>query len=226
MRDRTEQVKPKIFNDFLAMKATDSLFTSASVKASSGGCGAGSGPISSTSNLGSDQRKGTFLMLKRLFSMNFIEANATSTFRSIISSYQGDLILISIQCPNLDFNKPEHRWSMLQKSLIKAMEDLLSSKGKVSEVVNPTWEYLQETTLNKKKCKRQLGSKSFVLKELYLRFKDVDDNLKRVEFSSKKLIDLGFEFKYSLEDMFRGAVKTCREKGLLPLSNEKKVSIN
>ncbi|KAK6256773.1 hypothetical protein QUC31_000232 [Theobroma cacao] len=56
-------------------------------------------------------------------------------------------------------------------------------------------------------------------------FKDVDESLKSVEFSSKKLTDLGFEFKCSLEDVFTGAVETCREKGLLPLSNEKKIDI-
>lgn len=33
---------------------------------------------------------------------------------------------------------------------------------------------------------------------------------------------MGFEFKYGLEDMFTGAVDTCRAKGLLPLNNEKK----
>ena len=27
---------------------------------------------------------------------------------------------------------------------------------------------------------------------------------------------MGFQFKYSLEDMFTGAVETCREKGLIP----------
>ncbi|XP_021284230.1 LOW QUALITY PROTEIN: dihydroflavonol 4-reductase-like [Herrania umbratica] len=57
-------------------------------------------------------------------------------------------------------------------------------------------------------------------------FKDVDESPKSVEFSSKKLTDLGFEFKFSWEDMFTGAVETCREKGLLPLSNEKKIDIN
>lgn len=41
-----------------------------------------------------------------------------------------------------------------------------------------------------------------------------------MSFSSKKLQGMGFKFKYSLEDMFRGAVDTCREKGLLPYSNE------
>ncbi|MQM03511.1 hypothetical protein Taro_036291 [Colocasia esculenta] len=37
-----------------------------------------------------------------------------------------------------------------------------------------------------------------------------------ISFSSKKLLDMGFQFKYSLEDMFDGAIQSCREKGLLP----------
>ncbi|KAE8729032.1 Bifunctional dihydroflavonol 4-reductase/flavanone 4-reductase [Hibiscus syriacus] len=48
------------------------------------------------------------------------------------------------------------------------------------------------------------------------KFKDADENLGNVNFSSKKLQDLGFQFKYSLEDMFVGAVETCRAKGLIP----------
>ncbi|XP_058751235.1 phosphoglycerate kinase, cytosolic-like [Vicia villosa] len=62
---------------------------------------------------------------------HFIATNATSTFRSIVSSYPGELVLVSIQCPNPDFNKPEHRWRMLQRSLIEAVVDLLASGGKV-----------------------------------------------------------------------------------------------
>ncbi|KAK8533573.1 hypothetical protein V6N13_064211 [Hibiscus sabdariffa] len=61
----------------------------------------------------------------------FIGTNATSTFRSIVSSYPGELVLVSIQCPNPDFNKPGNRWSMLQRSLIEAVADLLANKGKV-----------------------------------------------------------------------------------------------
>ncbi|KAL1153397.1 hypothetical protein V6Z11_A09G174000 [Gossypium hirsutum] len=61
----------------------------------------------------------------------FIGSNATTTFRSIVSSYPGELVLVSVQCPNPDFNKPENRWSMLQRSLIEAVADLLASKGKV-----------------------------------------------------------------------------------------------
>ncbi|CAK7346341.1 unnamed protein product [Dovyalis caffra] len=56
---------------------------------------------------------------------------------------------------------------------------------------------------------------------MVIRLKDIDEDLARVVFTSKKLTDLGFEFKYSLEDMFVGALETCREKGLIPLSHEK-----
>lgn len=48
------------------------------------------------------------------------------------------------------------------------------------------------------------------------RFKNIEKNLDLVSFSSKKLIDMGFKFKYSLEDMYVGAIDTCQEKGLLP----------
>lgn len=51
-------------------------------------------------------------------------------------------------------------------------------------------------------------------------FKGIDENLPNVRFSSDKLRGMGFEFKYSLEDMYRGAIDTCREKGLLPYSSE------
>lgn len=39
-----------------------------------------------------------------------------------------------------------------------------------------------------------------------------------ISFSSQKLMDMGFTFKYNLEDMIKGAIETCREKGLLPES--------
>lgn len=47
------------------------------------------------------------------------------------------------------------------------------------------------------------------------------DCLKEVEgysypdFSSKKLLDIGFEYKYGLEDMYDGAIQCCKEKGFL-----------
>ncbi|KAK6147026.1 hypothetical protein DH2020_017938 [Rehmannia glutinosa] len=66
-----------------------------------------------------------------IHNVHFITTNATSTFRSIVSSYPGQLVLVSIQCPNPDFNKPEYRWRMLQKSLVEAIADMLMFGGKV-----------------------------------------------------------------------------------------------
>ncbi|XP_062117295.1 uncharacterized protein LOC133831128 isoform X2 [Humulus lupulus] len=62
---------------------------------------------------------------------HFIATNATSAFRSIVSSYPGELVLVSIQCPNPDFNNPEHRWRMVQRSLVEAIVELLVPNGKV-----------------------------------------------------------------------------------------------
>ncbi|XP_054798086.1 bifunctional dihydroflavonol 4-reductase/flavanone 4-reductase-like isoform X2 [Prosopis cineraria] len=57
-----------------------------------------------------------------------------------------------------------------------------------------------------------------------IKFENIPDDLEIVHFSSKKIKDLGFQFKYSLEDMFTGAVDACREKGLLPKSTETRVN--
>ncbi|KAG6397367.1 hypothetical protein SASPL_143534 [Salvia splendens] len=51
-------------------------------------------------------------------------------------------------------------------------------------------------------------------------FEGIDKNIPVVSFSSKKLEGMGFSFKYTLEEMFRGAIDSCREKGLLPLSTQ------
>ncbi|KAL0332903.1 UNVERIFIED_CONTAM: Dihydroflavonol 4-reductase [Sesamum calycinum] len=51
-------------------------------------------------------------------------------------------------------------------------------------------------------------------------FEGIDKDIPVVSFSSKKLMEMGFMFKYTLEDMFREAIETCREKGLLPYSTQ------
>nr|BAB20075.1 dihydroflavonol 4-reductase [Torenia hybrid cultivar] len=50
-------------------------------------------------------------------------------------------------------------------------------------------------------------------------FEGIDKDIPVVRFSSKKLMGMGFTFKYTLEDMFREAIETCRDKGLLPYSS-------
>ncbi|KAJ8763697.1 hypothetical protein K2173_003169 [Erythroxylum novogranatense] len=56
------------------------------------------------------------------------------------------------------------------------------------------------------------------------KFEGVKGELEMISFSSKKLIDMGFRFKYSLKDMYTGAVDTCLAKRLLHLPNEKSVA--
>ncbi|CAN1308175.1 Vestitone reductase [Linum perenne] len=38
---------------------------------------------------------------------------------------------------------------------------------------------------------------------------------KEPRYSSKKLMDVGFEYKYGLEDIFNGAIQSCRENGYM-----------
>ncbi|XP_078159142.1 dihydroflavonol 4-reductase-like [Carex rostrata] len=49
-------------------------------------------------------------------------------------------------------------------------------------------------------------------------FKWKEEDLPVVHFSSKKLLDMGFKFKYTIEEMFDQAIQTCREMKLIPLS--------
>lgn len=51
---------------------------------------------------------------------------------------------------------------------------------------------------------------------LLRRIEGIDEVKDVIKLSSKKLLDLGFEFRYSLDDMYDGVFKSCREKGLLP----------
>nr|GEX37390.1 dihydroflavonol 4-reductase [Tanacetum cinerariifolium] len=59
------------------------------------------------------------------------------------------------------------------------------------------------------------------------KFEGIDDEIPTVSFSSKKLTGMGFKFKYDLEEMFGGAIQSCKERGLLPYStNETKEGLN
>uniref|UniRef100_A0A1D1YQ36 Flavanone 4-reductase n=1 Tax=Anthurium amnicola TaxID=1678845 RepID=A0A1D1YQ36_9ARAE len=53
-------------------------------------------------------------------------------------------------------------------------------------------------------------------------FEGIDGEVKPVHLSSKKLKDLGFEYKHTVEDMFDGAINSCKERNLIPL-NEKNI---
>ncbi|KAF3339977.1 dihydroflavonol-4-reductase-like protein [Carex littledalei] len=52
------------------------------------------------------------------------------------------------------------------------------------------------------------------------KFKWNEEDLPTVQFSSKKLLDMGFKFKYTMEEMFDQAIQKCREMKLIPLSTK------
>ncbi|KAF7826004.1 vestitone reductase-like [Senna tora] len=47
------------------------------------------------------------------------------------------------------------------------------------------------------------------------KLEEMQGHLKLPMFSSKKLIEAGFEFKYGLEEMFVDAIQSCKQKGFL-----------
>ncbi|KAA8537596.1 hypothetical protein F0562_027204 [Nyssa sinensis] len=67
------------------------------------------------------------------------------------------------------------------------------------------------------------------LSQKYPEFEGVDESLKAIPCSSKKLLDLGFKFKYSpdeynVSDLFGEAIESCKEKGLMPLHSRSQAS--
>ncbi|KAH7651114.1 bifunctional dihydroflavonol 4-reductase/flavanone 4-reductase protein [Dioscorea alata] len=54
-------------------------------------------------------------------------------------------------------------------------------------------------------------------------FKGIDENIGIVHFSSKKIMDLGFKFKYTMEQMFVDGIQICREKKFIPLQTVKEI---
>ncbi|CAH8391187.1 unnamed protein product [Eruca vesicaria subsp. sativa] len=54
-------------------------------------------------------------------------------------------------------------------------------------------------------------------KTIWNSLEGVDENLKSIVFSSKKLTHIGFN-KYNLEEMLVELIETCCQKGFLPVS--------
>ncbi|KAJ3695291.1 hypothetical protein LUZ60_000668 [Juncus effusus] len=57
------------------------------------------------------------------------------------------------------------------------------------------------------------------------KFEGMEENLPIVSFSSKKLLESGFKFQHTLEEMFEAAVRTCRENNLIPLQTEEEPKV-
>uniref|UniRef100_A0A9I9CNK1 tRNA (guanine(46)-N(7))-methyltransferase n=1 Tax=Cucumis melo TaxID=3656 RepID=A0A9I9CNK1_CUCME len=63
--------------------------------------------------------------------VHFMFANATISFKQIISSYPGPLLLVSILCPDPHFKKRHHKRRVLQKPLVESIVDSLMPGGQV-----------------------------------------------------------------------------------------------
>ncbi|KAF8025947.1 hypothetical protein BT93_F2700 [Corymbia citriodora subsp. variegata] len=65
-----------------------------------------------------------------LKNIHFLFANATVSFKHIISTYPGPLVLVSILCPDPHFKKKYHKRRVVQKPLVDSILDSLAPGGK------------------------------------------------------------------------------------------------
>ncbi|KAL6981541.1 tRNA (guanine(46)-N(7))-methyltransferase [Sarracenia purpurea var. burkii] len=66
-----------------------------------------------------------------LSNIHFVFANATVSFKQIVSTYPGPLMLVSILCPDPHFKKKYHKRRVVQEPLVKSMVDSLTPGGKI-----------------------------------------------------------------------------------------------
>ncbi|XP_028126271.1 uncharacterized protein LOC114323010 [Camellia sinensis] len=64
-----------------------------------------------------------------LRNIHFMFANATVSFKQLISTYPGPLMLVSILCPDPHFKKKYHKRRVLQKPLVESIVDSLMPRG-------------------------------------------------------------------------------------------------
>lgn len=66
-----------------------------------------------------------------LKNIHFLFANATVSFKNIISTYPGPFVLVSILCPDPHFKKKHQKRRVVQKPLVDSILDSLVPGGKV-----------------------------------------------------------------------------------------------
>ncbi|KAI3495603.1 hypothetical protein L1887_37948 [Cichorium endivia] len=66
-----------------------------------------------------------------LSNIHFVFANATISFKQLISTYPGPLMLVSILCPDPHFKKRHHKRRIVQQPLVEAITDGLMPGGQV-----------------------------------------------------------------------------------------------
>ncbi|KAL5704685.1 alcohol dehydrogenase (NADP(+)) [Ranunculus cassubicifolius] len=111
----------------------------------------------------------------------------------------------------------ESHYSILKQIQLVHLEDLCNAHLYLYEHPEAKGRYIcssHDTTITDVAT---LLHEKFPEYDVPTKFKGMDEKLNAVKFSSKKLTDLGFSYKYTKEDMFVEAVASCQEKGLLPL---------
>ncbi|KAL2478446.1 tRNA (guanine-N-7) methyltransferase [Forsythia ovata] len=63
--------------------------------------------------------------------IHFVFANATISFKQLISTYPGPLMFVSILCPDPHFKKKHHKRRVVQKPLVESVVDSLMPDGQV-----------------------------------------------------------------------------------------------
>ncbi|GFY90421.1 tRNA (guanine-N-7) methyltransferase [Actinidia rufa] len=66
-----------------------------------------------------------------LNNIHFIFANATVSFKQLVSTYPGPLTLVSILCPDPHFKKKYHKRRVVQQPLVESIVDSLIPGGRV-----------------------------------------------------------------------------------------------
>ncbi|XP_044499673.1 tRNA (guanine-N(7)-)-methyltransferase-like [Mangifera indica] len=66
-----------------------------------------------------------------LSNIHFMFANATVSFKQLVSAYPGPLMLVSVLCPDPHFKKRHHKRRVVQKTLVDSIVNHLMPGGKV-----------------------------------------------------------------------------------------------
>ncbi|CAA0842509.1 tRNA (guanine-N-7) methyltransferase [Striga hermonthica] len=66
-----------------------------------------------------------------LKNIHFIFANATVSFKQLVSTYPGPLVLVSILCPDPYFKRKHHKRRVVQKPLVESIIELVVPGGKI-----------------------------------------------------------------------------------------------
>ncbi|XP_076940254.1 uncharacterized protein LOC143609372 [Bidens hawaiensis] len=76
-------------------------------------------------------RAETWVKELALSNVHFLFANASISFKQLIATYPGPLMLVSILCPDPHFKKRHHKRRIVQKPLVEAIVDTLMPGGQV-----------------------------------------------------------------------------------------------